>query len=115
MMGKDFENPMGEKTLKGELKLMSACLDMGVFPGTQGGPLEHVIAAKAIAYEEALSDEYMLYCVQVIKNHIALGEQVMKALLYFDIFDYRSNIGVRRVMKIDEFTKHINSEKEVIH
>lgn len=68
MMGKDFENPMGEKTLKGELKLMSACLDMGVFPGTQGGPLEHVIAAKAVAYGECLSDEYMLYCVQVIKN-----------------------------------------------
>jgi glycine hydroxymethyltransferase len=68
MMGKDFENPMGEKTAKGELKLMSACLDMGVFPGTQGGPLEHVIAAKAVAYGECLSDEYMLYCVQVIKN-----------------------------------------------
>ena len=68
MMGKDFENPMGEKTPKGELKLMSACLDMGVFPGTQGGPLEHVIAAKAVAYGECLSDEYMLYCVQVIKN-----------------------------------------------
>jgi glycine hydroxymethyltransferase len=68
MMGKDFENPMGEKTLKGELKMMSACLDMGVFPGTQGGPLEHVIAAKAIAYGECLTDEYMLYCVQVIKN-----------------------------------------------
>lgn len=68
MMGKDFENPMGEKTLKGELKMMSACLDMGVFPGTQGGPLEHVIAAKAVAYGECLSDEYMHYCVQVIKN-----------------------------------------------
>jgi len=68
MMGKDFENPMGEKTPKGELKMMSACLDMGVFPGTQGGPLEHVIAAKAVAYGECLTDEYMHYCVQVIKN-----------------------------------------------
>jgi glycine hydroxymethyltransferase len=68
MMGKDFENPMGEKTPKGELKMMSSCLDMGVFPGTQGGPLEHVIAAKAVAYGECLSDEYMHYCVQVIKN-----------------------------------------------
>lgn len=77
MMGKDFENPMGEKTLKGELKMMSACLDMGVFPGTQGGPLEHVIAAKAIAYQEALSDEYMLYCVQVIKN----AQTMAKALI----------------------------------
>jgi glycine hydroxymethyltransferase len=77
MMGKDFENPMGEKTLKGELKMMSACLDMGVFPGTQGGPLEHVIAAKAVAYGECLSDEYMLYCVQVIKN----AQTMAKALV----------------------------------
>lgn len=68
MMGKDFENPMGERTPKGELKMMSACLDMAVFPGTQGGPLEHVIAAKAVAYGEALSDAYLHYCVQVIKN-----------------------------------------------
>lgn len=77
MMGKDFENPMGEKTLKGELKLMSACLDMGVFPGTQGGPLEHVIAAKAVAYGECLSDDYMMYCVQVIKN----AQTMAKALI----------------------------------
>ena len=68
MMGKDFENPFGEKTLKGELKLMSTILDMAVFPGTQGGPLEHVIAAKAVAYGEALTDEYMHYCVQLVKN-----------------------------------------------
>ncbi len=77
MMGKDFENPMGEKTPKGEIKMMSACLDMGVFPGTQGGPLEHVIAAKAIAYGECLSDEYMHYCVQVIKN----AQTMAKALI----------------------------------
>ncbi len=68
MMGKDFENPWGEKTPKGEIKMMSAVLDAAVFPGTQGGPLEHVIAAKAVAYGECLSDEYMAYCVQVIKN-----------------------------------------------
>ena len=68
MLGKDFENPFGEKTLKGEIKMMSNLLDMSVFPGTQGGPLEHVIAAKAIAYGEALSDDYMHYCVQVVKN-----------------------------------------------
>ena len=68
MMGKDFENPFGEKTLKGEIKMMSNLLDMSVFPGTQGGPLEHVIAAKAIAYGEALGDDYMHYCVQVVKN-----------------------------------------------
>lgn len=77
MMGKDFENPMGEKTPKGELKMMSACLDIGVFPGTQGGPLEHVIAAKAVAYGECLSDEYMHYCVQVIKN----AQTMAKALI----------------------------------
>ncbi|MES2762429.1 MAG: serine hydroxymethyltransferase [Bacteroidota bacterium] len=77
MIGKDFENPMGEKTPKGELKMMSACLDMAVFPGTQGGPLEHVIAAKAVAYAECLSDEYMLYCVQVIKN----AQTMAKALI----------------------------------
>jgi len=68
MMGKDFENPFGEKTLKGDIKMMGNLLDMSVFPGTQGGPLEHVIAAKAIAYGEALSDDYMHYCVQVVKN-----------------------------------------------
>ena len=68
MMGKDFENPFGEKTLKGEVKMMSNLLDMAVFPGTQGGPLEHVIASKAIAYGEALTDDYMHYCIQLVKN-----------------------------------------------
>lgn len=68
MMGKDFENPFGEKTPKGETKMMSAVLDMAVFPGTQGGPLEHVIAAKAVAYGEALSDDYLNYCIQLVKN-----------------------------------------------
>ncbi len=68
MMGKDFPNPFGEKTLKGETKLMSQVLDGAVFPGTQGGPLEHVIAAKAVAFAEALEDDYLKYCVQVMKN-----------------------------------------------
>jgi len=68
MMREDFENPMGLKTPKGKVKMMSSLLDGGVFPGTQGGPLEHVIAAKAIAFEEALSDEYMEYVLQVKKN-----------------------------------------------
>lgn len=68
MMGKDFENPFGEKTPKGEVKMMSNLLDMAVFPGTQGGPLEHVIAGKAVAYGEALTDDYMHYCIQVVKN-----------------------------------------------
>lgn len=68
MMGKDFENPFGEKTLKGEVKMMSQLLDAAVFPGTQGGPLEHVIAAKAVAFGEALEDSYLKYGIQVIKN-----------------------------------------------
>lgn len=68
MMGKDFENPWGLKTPKGDSRMMTAIMDGAVFPGTQGGPLEHVIAAKAIAYGEDLSDDYLKYCVQVVKN-----------------------------------------------
>lgn len=68
LMGQDFENPFGFKTPKGETKLMSALLDGGVFPGTQGGPLEHVIAAKAVAFGEALSDDFYEYALQVQKN-----------------------------------------------
>lgn len=73
MMGKDFENPWGLKTPKGEIRMMSALLDSGVFPGTQGGPLEHIIAAKAVAFGEALSEEYMEYIVQVKKNAAAMA------------------------------------------
>jgi len=68
MMGKDFENPWGLKTPKGETKMMTAVLDGALFPGTQGGPLEHVIAAKAVAFAEDLTDDYLKYCVQTIKN-----------------------------------------------
>ncbi|MES2518819.1 MAG: serine hydroxymethyltransferase [Bacteroidota bacterium] len=68
MMGNDFVNPFGQKTLKGELKMMSALLDGGVFPGTQGGPLEHVIAAKAIAFGEALTDNFQDYAEQLQRN-----------------------------------------------
>lgn len=77
MMGKDFANPWGEKTPKGEIKMMSAILDGAVFPGTQGGPLEHVIAAKAVAYGECLSDEYMAYCVQLVKNAQAMAKALV--------------------------------------
>lgn len=77
MMGKDFENPWGLKTPKGEIKMMSAILDGAVFPGTQGGPLEHVIAAKAVAFGEDLTDEYMNYCVQVVKNASAMAKAFM--------------------------------------
>ncbi len=68
MIGKNFDNPWGLKTPKGDLRKISAILDSGVFPGTQGGPLEHVIAAKAVSFQEALSDEYMQYIIQVAKN-----------------------------------------------
>jgi glycine hydroxymethyltransferase len=68
MIGKDFENPWGYKTPKGELKTMSALLDSAVFPGIQGGPLEHVIAAKAVSFGEALTDNYKVYIEQVLKN-----------------------------------------------
>jgi glycine hydroxymethyltransferase len=74
MMGSDFENPMGHKTPKGEIKMMSAVLDGAVFPGTQGGPLEHVIAGKAVAFGEDLTDEYLKYCVQVMKNASAMAK-----------------------------------------
>jgi glycine hydroxymethyltransferase len=74
LMGKDFENPWGLKTPKGEIKMMSAVLDGAVFPGTQGGPLEHVIAAKAVAFGEDLTDDYLKYCVQVTKNAAAMAK-----------------------------------------
>src|SRR3984885_10291326 len=74
LLGKDFENPWGLKTPKGEVKMMSSILDMAVFPGTQGGPLEHIIAAKAIAFGEALSDEYMKYILQVKVNAAAMAK-----------------------------------------
>ncbi|MES2445781.1 MAG: serine hydroxymethyltransferase [Bacteroidota bacterium] len=74
MMGQDFENPWGLKTPKGEVKMMSALLDMAVFPGTQGGPLEHIIAAKAIAFGEALTDEYGDYIKQVGANSQAMAK-----------------------------------------
>jgi len=73
MIGEDFDNPMGLKTPKGVIKKLSSVLDGGVFPGTQGGPLEHVIASKAIAYQEALSDEYLSYIIQVQKNAQAMA------------------------------------------
>ncbi len=74
MMGQDFENPFGLKLKNGNLKKMSTLLDSAVFPGNQGGPLEHIIAAKAIAFGEALSDEFMHYMLQVKKNAAAMAE-----------------------------------------
>ena len=74
LMGKDFPNPWGKTTPKGEVKMMSALLDSAVFPGVQGGPLEHVIAAKAVAFGEALQPEYKLYQQQVQKNAAAMAK-----------------------------------------
>lgn len=68
LMGKDFPNPWGLTTPKGEIKMMSAILDAAIFPGTQGGPLEHVIAAKAVSFAEALEDSFLKYAIQVVKN-----------------------------------------------
>lgn len=74
MMGKDFENPFGIKTPKGETRMMSSLLDGAVFPGNQGGPLMHIIAAKAVAFGEALTDQYFRYTLQVQKNAKAMAQ-----------------------------------------
>ena len=78
LMGKDFENPFGLKTKKGDLKVMSTLLNSAVFPGQQGGPLEHVIAAKAVAFNEALQPEFKVYQTQVKKNAAKLAEELVK-------------------------------------
>ena len=74
LMGKDFENPFGVKDPKGNVRMMSHLLDMAVFPGTQGGPLEHVIAAKAIAFGEILTDDFTAYAKQVVVNAQAMAK-----------------------------------------
>ncbi len=78
LMGKDFENPWGLTTPKGEIKMMSQVLDFAVFPGQQGGPLEHVIAAKAVSFHEALSDSYLEYIRQVMKNAQVMARAFME-------------------------------------
>lgn len=78
LMGKDFENPWGLTTPKGQVKMMSQLLNSAVFPGTQGGPLEHVIAAKAVAFGEALKPEFKEWAKQVQKNAKVLADELMK-------------------------------------
>jgi glycine hydroxymethyltransferase len=78
LMGEDFENPFGITLKSGKLRMMSSLLDSAVFPGNQGGPLEHMIAAKAIAFGEALSDEFLHYILQVKKNANAMAEALVK-------------------------------------
>lgn len=78
MMGRDFENPFGKTTPKGEIRMMSSLLDSAVFPGIQGGPLEHVIAAKAVAFGEALTEEFKIYQRQVLKNAQVMAQEFIK-------------------------------------
>ncbi len=78
LVGKNFDNPWGLKTPKGELRKITSVLDSGVFPGTQGGPLEHVIAGKAVAFHEALSDDYLEYVVQVVRNAKAMATALVE-------------------------------------
>ena len=75
MMGKDFENPWGNKTKKGTPIMMSSVMNSGVFPGMQGGPLEHVIASKSVAFGEALLPEFKNYALQVVKNAKTMAQE----------------------------------------
>lgn len=109
MMGKDFENPFGHKTPKGDLRMMSALLDSGVFPGTQGGPLEHIIAAKAVAFHEALSDDYMKYMIQVQKNAKVMAKALMKKG-----FNIISGGTDNHLMLIDMRSKNITGKEAEI-
>jgi glycine hydroxymethyltransferase len=106
MLGRDFENPMGEKTLKGELKMMSAVLDGAVFPGTQGGPLEHVIAAKAIAFGEALRPDFKTYQEQVQKN-----AQVLANALTAKNYEIISGGTDNHLMLIDLRNKNVSGKQ----
>lgn len=78
IMGEDFENPFGKKTPKGKTKMMSQLLDSAVFPGIQGGPLEHIIASKAVAFGEALTDDYKQYITQVRNNAVVMAEKFIE-------------------------------------
>lgn len=106
MMGKDFENPFGLKTPKGETRMMSSLLDSGVFPGTQGGPLEHVIAAKAVAFGEALEDDFMQYVVQVVNN-----AKLMAKLLVEKGYEVISGGTDNHCILIDLRNKDISGKK----
>lgn len=78
MMGEDFENTLGKMNPKGQLRSMSSLFDAAIFPGSQGGPLEHIIAAKAVAFKEALSDDYLHYMIQVTKNAKVMAKEFME-------------------------------------
>lgn len=106
LMKKDFENPFGQKDPKGNTRMMSHLLDMAVFPGTQGGPLEHVIAAKAVAFGELLSDEFTVYAKQVQQNAQAMAKAFVEK-------DYHIISGGtdNHLMLIDLRNKNITGKK----
>jgi glycine hydroxymethyltransferase len=106
MMGKDFENPFGHKTPKGETKMMSAVLDSAVFPGIQGGPLEHVIGAKAVAFAEAIDEKFEIYTKQVIANAQALSKAMVDCG-----FDIVSGGTDNHLMLIDLRNKNVNGKE----
>ena len=105
MMRNDFDNPFGIKTPKGITRKLSSLLDSGVFPGTQGGPLEHIIAAKAVAFREALSDNYLDYIVQVKKNAKTMADEFIKKG-----YNIISNGTENHLMLIDLRNKSINGK-----
>ncbi|WOC51507.1 serine hydroxymethyltransferase [Bergeyella porcorum] len=106
MMGKDFENTYGHKTPKGETKMMSQVLDGCVFPGVQGGPLEHVIAGKAIAFGEALDPKFEVYAKQVVANARALAKAMMDRG-----FDIVSGGTDNHLMLVDLRNKGVNGKE----
>lgn len=106
LMGKDFENPFGIKTPKGDIRMMSSLLDGAVFPGNQGGPLEHIIAAKAVAFGEALQDEFFQYAIQVQKNAKAMAAAFVKRG-----YDIISGGTDNHMMLIDLRNKNISGKE----
>lgn len=106
LMGKDFDNPFGIKLKNGKLKKMSALLNGGVFPGNQGGPLEHIIAAKAIAFSEALTDEFLHYQIQVKKNAATMAKAFVEKG-----YDLISGGTDNHVMLIDLRNKNITGKE----
>jgi glycine hydroxymethyltransferase len=109
MMKKDFDNPFGLKDVKGNIRPMSNLIDMGVFPGTQGGPLEHVIAAKAISFGEILSDEFAVYAKQIIAN-----AQAMNKAFLGKGYDIVSGGTDNHLLLIDLRNKNISGKKAEI-
>jgi len=105
LMGKDFENPFGITLKNGKPRMMSSLLDSGIFPGNQGGPLEHIIAAKAIAFGEALTDEFLHYMVQVKKN-----AEVMAAAFVAKGYDIISGGTDNHMMLIDLRNKNVTGK-----